>query len=146
VVTRHSTKLSGALLDRIDIVLRVDQPSREELSAAGEAEASAAIRARVIAARRRQQPRLSGSGATCNAELSAAQVRRVSSLDPSASRALSDAHDHGSLTMRGHDRVLRVARTLADLEGCEHVQRHHVTEAVAYRVAHRLDRWEVSVA
>jgi magnesium chelatase family protein len=126
LLARHAAKLSGALLDRMDIVLRVDQPRREELAASSAPEPSAAIRARGIAARRRQH-------------VSAGQLGRLAALDGAARRALSDAHEHAALTMRGHDRVVRVARTLADLEGSERVHRRHVAEAVAYRVSGQRD-------
>jgi magnesium chelatase family protein len=132
-LARYRAKLSGALLDRIDIVLRVAQPTRAELRDRVEPEGSAAIRARVVAARERQHERLRGTAAACNGELGPAEVRRVCRLDSDAQRALSAAHER-ALTMRGHDRALRVARTLADLDGCDMVQRRHVAQAVAYRV------------
>jgi magnesium chelatase family protein len=137
VLARYRAKLSGALLDRIDIVLRVEQPSRAELRAEGEPEPSAAIRERVIAARARQRSRLSGTQAACNAQMRPAELRRLCRLDGAARRALADAHDRAGLTMRGHDRAMRVARTLADLDGCDTVQRHHVAQAVAYRAPGR---------
>ena len=133
VLARYRAKLSGALLDRIDIVLRVEQPSRAELRKEGEPEASAAIRARVIAARMRQQDRLSGTAAACNAQMTPGELRRLCRLDGAARRALADAHERAGLTMRGHDRAMRVARTLADLDGSDAVQRRHVAQAVAYR-------------
>ncbi len=133
VLARYRAKLSGALLDRIDIVLRVEQPSRAALRAEGEPEHSAPIRERVIAARARQAGRLSGTPVSCNAQLRPAELRRLCRLDGAARRALADAHDRAGLTMRGHDRAMRVARTLADLDGSETVQRRHVAQAVAYR-------------
>ena len=137
VLGRYRAKLSGALLDRIDIVLRVEQPTRAELRREGEPEDSAAIRARVVAARARQRSRLHEAAATCNAQMSAAELRRLCRLDGAARRALADAHERAGLTMRGHDRAMRVARTLADLDGSETVQRRHVAQAVAYRAPGR---------
>src|SRR5918999_976743 len=128
MLARHKTKLSGALMDRIDIVLRVDQPAREEI-ATGDVETSAHIRARVTAARQRQVSRFAGTGASCNAEMGAALMRQLAVLDVRARRALGDAHEKAALTMRGHDRVVRVAQTLADLEGCNSIERHHVAES-----------------
>ena len=90
--------------------------------------------ARVIAARAAQRRRLGASTATCNADMTSAQLRRLCGLDKGARRALVDAHDRAGLTMRGHDRVMRVARTLADLDESEPVGRRHIAQAVAYRV------------
>ena len=139
LLARYRAKLSGALLDRIDLVLRVEQPSRAELRAEGDPEASATIRARVIAARARQRDRLAGTPAACNAQMRPAELRRLCRLDGAARRALADAHERAGLTMRGHDRAMRVARTLADLDGCEMVERRHVAQAVAYRAPGRED-------
>ena len=133
VLARYRAKLSGALLDRIDMVLRVEQPTRAELRDTAEPEASAPVRARVVAARARQANRLRASAAACNAEMTPAELRRLCRLDGAARRALADAHDRAGLTMRGHDRAMRVARTLADLDGSDTVHRVHVAQAVAYR-------------
>ena len=137
VVARYRSKLSGALLDRTDIVLRVDQPSRRELREEAEPESSAAIRQRVMAAREQQRDRLGGVSATCNAQMRPGELRRLCRLDRDARCALADAHDRAGLTMRGHDRAMRVARTLADLDGCDTVRRAHVAQAVAYRMPDR---------
>lgn len=130
---RYLSKLSGPLLDRIDIVLRVERPSLEDVSGEGEGERSADIRARVVAARERQTRRLEGTGARCNADMSAAQVRSLCWLEPAPRAALHQAYESVGLTVRGHDRVLRVARTLADLDGREQIERRDVAQAVAYR-------------
>jgi magnesium chelatase family protein len=137
VLARYKAKLSGALLDRIDIVLRVEQPTRAELREEADPESSAAIRQRVIAARELQHRRLQGTPLTCNAQLRPADLRRLCHLDTPARRALADAHDRAGLTMRGHDRAMRVARTLADLDGCDTVRRVHIAQAVAYRAPGR---------
>ena len=122
LLARYRAKLSGALLDRIDIVLRVEQPSRAELRAEGEPEPSA--RDPRAGDRRPRAPaqRLSGTPAACNAQMRPAELRRLCRLDGGARRALADAHDRAGLTMRGHDRAMRVARTLADLDGCDTVR------------------------
>jgi magnesium chelatase family protein len=121
----------------MDILLRVEQPTRAELRAEREPEGSAGIRTRVIAARDCQRTRLTGLPAACNAQMRAADLRRLCRLDVQARRVLAEAHDRAGLTMRGHDRALRVARTLADLDGSDTVQRHHVAQAVAYRTTGR---------
>jgi magnesium chelatase family protein len=132
-VERYRAKLSGPFLDRIDIALRVEPPSRAELMDGRPTQASSQVRERVIDARRIQSERLAGTAARCNAQMSASQVRRFCALEGNALAALGDAHDRVGLTARGHDRVLRVARTLADLEAREKIERDDVTQAVAYR-------------
>ena len=133
---RYRAKLSGPLLDRIDMIVRVASPSRDELMAGPGAPESAAVGARVAAARARQSERLAGTGARCNAELGPAQVRLLCKLDPAARAALYAAHDRLRLSVRGHDRALRVARTLADLDGRDTITRGDVAQAVAYREHH----------
>jgi magnesium chelatase family protein len=133
VAARYRARLSGPLLDRIDMILRVEQPRARDVMTEVEPEGSRAIRARVLAARSVQAERLRGTRAACNAQMSHSQLRRTASMDPAARAALHDAHERAGLTMRGHDRVLRVARTLADLDGSRLVLRRHVAQAVAYR-------------
>jgi magnesium chelatase family protein len=133
---RYRAKLSGPLLDRIDMIVRVESPSRDELMAGPGEPESADMRARVEAARGRQSERLAGTGAHCNGELGPAQVRLACPLEPAARSALYAAHDRLRLSVRGHDRVLRVARTVADLEGRDSISRSDVAQAVAYREHH----------
>jgi magnesium chelatase family protein len=133
VAARYRARLSGPLLDRIDMILRVEQPRAAEVMSEHAPEGSQAIRERVLAARAVQERRLRGSPAACNAHMTHAQLRRAAKLEPAAQTALHDAHERAGLTMRGHDRVLRVARTLADLDGAARVGRRHVAQAVAYR-------------
>jgi magnesium chelatase family protein len=130
---RHSAKLSGPLFDRIDIVAHVQPPSREELLSDAPEEGSRETRDRVVAARRRQTERLAGSGARCNAEIAPSDLHRRCRMTTAARDILAGAHDRVGLSARGHHRVLRVARTLADLEGAERVARPHMAQAVAYR-------------
>jgi len=128
---RH--KLSGPLLDRIDIRLVVPRLSRTELLGRGTGERSAAIRERVELARERQRHRYSGLGLPCNAQLPGPVARRLAELDHSAREALAGAVDKMGLTGRGFDRALKVARTIADLEGAGRVSSAHVGEALSYR-------------
>lgn len=130
---RYSTKLSGPLVDRIDMIVDVELPARSELLADAGPSESPAMRARVTAARERQAGRLSGSSAHCNGELSPAEVRLLCPLEPAARSALFDAHDRLGLSVRGHDRVLRVSRTIADLEDRAVITRADIAQAVAYR-------------
>jgi magnesium chelatase family protein len=128
---RYGMKLSGALLDRIDMIVRVEPPSRDELMSGDATQGSGEIRKRVIAARARQAERL-GAG-RANAGMTAAQARAACRVEGPARAALYTAHERVGLSARGHDRVLRVARTLADLDGRERIERKDVTQAVAYR-------------
>jgi magnesium chelatase family protein len=130
---RYAAKLSGPLLDRIDMILSVEQPSREELMSGAPGERSAQMRSRVVAARTRQAERLAGTEARCNGELAAGQVRSFCRLGDDARAALYRAHETVGLTVRGHDRVVRVARTLADLDGRDPIENRDIAEAVAYR-------------
>ena len=129
-VRRYRSRLSGALADRVDLSVSVEQPPAEAL--AGPAgEPSAAVRERVIRAREGQAARL-GRG-RCNGELDAAELRRTISLDAGSRSALLGGHARLGLSARGRDRVLRVARTVADLDGSEGVSAEHVGRALALR-------------
>jgi magnesium chelatase family protein len=129
---QYLARLSRPLLDRIDLHLEVPALPYSELSAGG-GEPSAEVRARVEAARRCQLERLAGSGARVNARMSGRQVRRFCAPPPEAMRLLQQAVSRLGLSARGHDRVLKVARTIADLGGCERIAAEHVSEAVQYR-------------
>jgi magnesium chelatase family protein len=129
----YRAKLSGPLVDRIDIRLAVPRLTKHELLAEGAGEGSAAVRARVEEARRRQRHRYSGMGYHCNAQLPGPVARRVLGMEPAARDLLVDAVDRYALTGRGFDRTLKVARTIADLAADESVGTGHVIEALAYR-------------
>jgi len=129
---QYLARLSRPLLDRIDLHLEVPAVAYAELSSDG-AECSRTVRARVETARLRQAGRLAGSGARVNARMSGRQVRRFCPVPPEATRLLAQAVSRLGLSARGHDRVLKVARTIADLAGCERIAAEHVSEAVQYR-------------
>ncbi len=129
-VRRYRAKLSGALADRIDIAISVERPSAEEMGAAPTSN-SATVRERVIAARERQERRL-GHG-RCNAEMSLAELRGSAAMTPEATATLAAGHAQLGLSGRGHDRVLRLSRTIADLEGCGEVSGDHVARALTLR-------------
>lgn len=133
-VTRHRRRLSGPLIDRLDLLVPVDRPTGEELEA-GPSEASAPVRGRVEAARERQARRLAGTGALCNAHMRAGLLRLHGDPDPGARRALAGAYERGLLTARGHHRVLRVARTIADLAESARISAEHVITALSFRLA-----------
>jgi magnesium chelatase family protein len=128
-VRRYQAKLTGALADRIDVWKGVTQPSAEALQG-GEEEGSGPIRERVRAARRRQSDRL--GDARCNADLTAAEVRSLE-LEPEAREMLADQHHAIGLSGRGHDRVLRVAGTIADLAGADAIGPEPMAEALGMR-------------
>jgi magnesium chelatase family protein len=129
----YRQRLSGPLLDRIDIRLRIPRLSRGELLGSESGEPSALIRARVEAARERQRARLGPRGIRCNGEMSGAMARRMASLTSGAEKILARAVDRYVLSGRAFDRVLKVARTVADLEDRQRVDEEHVLEALRFR-------------
>lgn len=131
-VRRYSAKLTGALADRIDLCLRLAQPSRAALSGA-RGPASKQVRDRVLAARERQAARL-GPGRT-NARMAPEQTRELAALEPAAWALLRDETAAAKLSGRGFDRLIRVARTLADLEERETVSAENVHAAMMLRAA-----------
>lgn len=130
---RHRRKLSGPLLDRIDLLVDVQRPSAEEL-AATVGTPSQVVRDQVEHARARQRSRLEGSVATCNAELSPSLVREHVRIDAATSALLRGAYDAGRLSARGRHRVLKVARTIADLDDRDDVVLEHVRAALGWRL------------
>jgi len=131
-LARHARRLSGPLLDRLDVSLHVPRPSATKLRDEA-APSSASVRERVLAARERQHRRLGGTGATANAEMSPAMLRDLAGVTPSARRRLHELHELHDLSARGHHRVLRVARTIADLQDSDVVGPEHVTAALVLR-------------
>ena len=134
-IQKYMAKISGPLLDRIDIQVEVSSLSYDELSAAGQGEPSETVRGRVNAARAFARGRYKKAGKVihCNANLSAADVRAFCTLDEEGDAILRAAYEGLGLSARGHDRILRVARTIADLEGCERIGALHVAEAIRMR-------------
>ena len=132
---RYVGRVSGPLLDRIDIHTDVPAVRFEELSdkRAPEGESSAAIRGRVLAARERQRTRFGGAGIFANASMTPRLIRRHCRLDDEGERLLEAAMTRQGLSARAYDRILKVSRTIADLDGREEIQPAHVAEAVGYR-------------
>jgi magnesium chelatase family protein len=133
-VDRYTSRLSGPLMDRIDLQVAVQPVPLRELRGRGTAESSAAIRARVVAARERQRVRLAPHRLRCNAEMTAAVMRATCPLDGAAERVFIDLVERRrTLTARSIDRILKVARTIADLLGQDDIDSGCIAEAAAYR-------------
>jgi magnesium chelatase family protein len=135
---RYLSKISGPLLDRLDLHVEVNKVSYDDLSDKRKGESSAAVRQRVIACRELQKRRFMGiKGIHCNAQMHTKLVRKVCKLDADSNALLKKAIERLGLSARAYDRILKVARTIADLSGSEHIQSIHIGEAVQYR---NLDR------
>lgn len=132
-VTKYQKRISGPLLDRIDIHIEVPRVDYEKLSANRLGEASAEIRARVEKARQAQQARFDGSGVLTNADMRPAEVRLFCQLDATGEALMRTAMHQLQLSARGYHRVLKLARTIADLAGEQAIAPHHLAEALQYR-------------
>ncbi len=137
-IRRYRSKVSGPLLDRIDMHVEVPAVPFEELSSKGGGESSAAIRERVLAVRELQARRYRDlPNVRCNADLPAGQLQRFCPLEPAATVILRNAMDELGLTARAYTRILRVARTIADMERAETIAQAHLFEAIQYRALDR---------
>ena len=139
---RYLSKVSGPLLDRLDIHIEVPPVDYNQLADKEEGESSAAIRERVNKARQIQIERFKGTGITCNAKMTSALTKKYCVLSPSASKILQTSFEKLGLSARAYDKVLKVARTIADLDESETIENRHILEAIQYR---SLDRkfWKV---
>ncbi len=129
----YVSKLSGPLLDRIDLQVEVDNVVYEELRGRDKAESSAEVKARINRARELQAKRFAEDGISTNAEMESKQIEKYCSLDSDGERLLQKAFDRLNLSARGTTRILKVARTIADLDGSENVLGKHIAEAIQYR-------------
>ena len=139
-VEKYLGKLSGPLLDRIDLYVEVPPLEFEELSRRSQGESSAAIKARVDAARAIQAARFGPDGPACNAQMGPRELAEFCALDGAASALIQGAFDRLGLTARSYDRILRVARTIADLDGAAGIGVDHLAEAIQYRESAHLRR------
>lgn len=134
IVTKYLNKISGPLLDRIDIHIEVTPVAFSELSSERPAESSENIRKRVINARQKQSKRFEkNTGVYSNAQMSANLLRSVCKIDEAGQTLLKNAMEKLGLSARAYDRILKVARTIADLDSSEHIQNQHLAEAIQYR-------------
>jgi magnesium chelatase family protein len=132
-VSRYQKRISGPLLDRIDLYVEVPRVDYEQLAGAATGEPSAAVAARVVAARERQAARLAAAGLVVNAEMGPIAVEQHCWLDEAGRALLRQATAQLALTARGYHRVLKVARTIADLAAAESIELAHLAEALQYR-------------
>ncbi|MCX5895999.1 MAG: YifB family Mg chelatase-like AAA ATPase [Proteobacteria bacterium] len=141
MIQRYRSKISGPLLDRIDIHVEVPPLRFQELSRDAEAESSAAVQERVSRARTIQQKRFARMKIHCNAQMSSRHLKAFCQVDEGSKRLLETAIDKLGLSARAYTRILKVARTIADLEGAEHIHVQHISEAVQYRSLDRQFRF-----
>jgi magnesium chelatase family protein len=136
-IQRYVSKISGPLLDRIDIHIDVPAVKFKELASDTPAESSAEIRDRVVRARRVQLERFPTERIFCNAQMSPRLIRKYCGIDSASKGLLENAITRLGLSARAYDRILKVSRTLADLEGKEAIESQHVSEAIQYRTLDR---------
>ena len=132
-VQNYRSRISGPLLDRIDMIIQVPAVHYEDLRRRKEAEPSAAIKERVDFARKRQIRRFGESSGLCNARMGPAELRSYCRLDEESDELMKMAYDTFGLTARSYDRILKVARTIADLDDCDRINSDHLAEAIRYR-------------
>src|SRR5574344_627907 len=132
--------LDHVFLDRIDIQVEISPVPFKDISKTAQGESSAAIRERVIKARRRQEERYKEvKGIHCNAQMTERMIHQFAEPDAQGMELLRVAMERLNLSARAYNRILKVARTIADLDDCDHVQSHHLGEAISYRNLDRSD-------
>jgi magnesium chelatase family protein len=133
LIQRYRSRISGPLLDRIDLHIEAPAVSIGELRRETAAESSAAIRERVESARQRQRGRFAGTSVLANARMSPPQLKNFCAIDQAMGDLLQQAMEQLSLSARAFDRILKVARTIADLAGADRIATPHLLEAIQYR-------------
>jgi magnesium chelatase family protein len=133
LIQRYVSKISGPLLDRIDIHIDMPAVRFQELRQEAGGETSDAIRTRVIKTRERQLERYQGEKIYCNAQMSSRQIRKYCNIAPDSERLLESAMSRLGLSARAHDRILKVSRTIADMDAVEDISTAHISEAIQYR-------------
>ena len=133
MVQRYRSRLSGPLLDRIDLHIEVPRVPHKDLTGTAPVENSATIRQRVNLARQVQHERLAAFGLHANSQMQARHIRRFCKLDEKGDHLLEQVTDKLGLSARSFTRILKLARTIADLAGSEQIQTLHLAEAIQYR-------------
>jgi magnesium chelatase family protein len=133
IIERYLGRVSGPLLDRIDLHIEVPGVPFEELSSSADGTGSAEMRQQVTRVRAVQSQRFGAERTTLNSRMTTRELRRHCALDSTGKQVLQQAMDELGLSARAHDRILRVARTIADLEGSASIRSEHVVEAIGYR-------------
>ncbi|MBR5840632.1 MAG: ATP-binding protein, partial [Victivallales bacterium] len=137
MIMSYRSRISGPLIDRVDMHIELAPLDSEMLTQKRCGEDSATIRAKVMAAREIQRRRYAGTGIRDNASLSGKMMDQFCELDTESAAALQSLIMELQLSARAYDRILRVARTLADLDGLERIERRHIQEAANYRILDR---------
>jgi magnesium chelatase family protein len=137
LIQRYLARVSGPLLDRIDLHIQVPAVKYKELVRDEKSEESTVVRERILSARRLQSKRLEPFGIYCNAQMTPRTLRRFCKLDSESEKQMENAITRLGLSARAYDRILRVSRTMADLEHIENIQARHVAEAIQYRTLDR---------
>ena len=132
-IDKYRNRISSPLLDRLDIHIEMNEIDYSDLTSKEKGESSASIRERVIAARRIQKERYAGEGILFNSQLNTPLMRKYCRMEPDAEDLLHKAYDRFKLSARAYTRVIKVSRTIADIEGGGPITKAHVSEAVQYR-------------
>jgi magnesium chelatase family protein len=132
-IVKYQKKISGPLLDRIDLHIEVPRVEFDKLSGEANAESSDEIRARVMAARERQAKRFSKSNCVTNSEMKNKEIKEFCALGETSISLLRQAVSHLHLSARSYHRILKLARTIADLAASDNIETHHIAEALQYR-------------
>ena len=132
-IVKYKSKISGPLLDRVDIRVTVDAVKFDELNSVAEEEPSEAVRKRVNEARRIQRERFKNDGISTNSEMSEREIKKYCALTPECNEILKRSFEYLHLSARARSRIIKVARTIADLDGSADIRPQHVTEAISYR-------------
>jgi magnesium chelatase family protein len=136
-IEKYLGRISGPLLDRIDLHIEVPSVPFQELAASADGTSSAQMREQVLGARQVQRARFGAESSRVNSRMTSKQLRKFCPLDAECQSLMKNAMDNLGLSARAHDRILRVARTIADLEGSEQIRQGHLSEAIGYRTLDR---------